>query len=441
MSSQSRGADRQGLQLLEADLYPPLTAREAAVEAERCYFCFDAPCTTACPTGIDIPLFIRQISAGNASGAARTIFRDNILGGMCARDCPTETLCEQDCVRHAPDDQPVRIGALQRYATDVLMDAGIQPQQRAAETGHRVAVVGAGPAGLACAHRLASYGHSVALYDAGEKPGGLNEYGIATYKTANDFAQREVEYVLGIGGIDLQSGVRLGRDISLTQLLEKFEAVFLGIGLGDVNRLESINGTDLDGVADAVSFISDLRQASNYASVDAGDHVVVIGGGMTAIDAAVQSRLLGATTVTLAYRGEFDQMKASPKERKLAQTQGVSIRTGLQPVEVVAASDGSLAGVRFKDAAGGDDITLSADRVLLAIGQTLESDSDQTLFTTDTGTLDLRQGRIAVDAERRSSHAAVWAGGDCIGNGTDLTVAAVQDGKLAAESMHAALVG
>jgi dihydropyrimidine dehydrogenase (NAD+) subunit PreT len=209
------------------DLHPPLDKHQAFVEADRCYFCYDAPCVTACPTGIDIPLFIREILTDNPKGAAETILSANILGGMCARVCPTETLCEQACVRELAEGQPVRIGELQRYATDVLMAEGKQPFARAPATGKRVAVIGGGPAGLSCAHRLAMHGHDVTIYEAREKIGGLNEYGIAAYKTPGDFAQSEVDFILSIGGIAVEAGKALGRDFTLADLRGKFDAVFV----------------------------------------------------------------------------------------------------------------------------------------------------------------------------------------------------------------------
>ncbi|MEP4423644.1 MAG: NAD(P)-binding protein, partial [Nitratireductor sp.] len=210
-----------------SDLHPPLDRHEAVVEADRCYFCYDAPCMQACPTTIDIPMFIRQIATGNPLGSAKTIFDQNILGGMCARVCPTETLCEEVCVREVAEGKPVQIGRLQRYATDVAMDAGKQFYERAAPSGKSVAVVGAGPAGLACAHRLAVAGHAVTIYEARPKAGGLNEYGIATYKTVDDFAQAEVDYVTAVGGITIEYGKALGRDIALAELAATHDAVFL----------------------------------------------------------------------------------------------------------------------------------------------------------------------------------------------------------------------
>ena len=275
-----------------SDLHPRLDDHEALVAADRCYFCHDAPCMTACPTSIDIPMFIRQISTGNPIGSANTIFDQNILGGMCARVCPTETLCEQACVRNTAEEKPVDIGRLQRYATDIAMEQGKQFYERAAETGKTVAVVGAGPAGLAAAHRLAVHGHKVVMFDARPKAGGLNEYGIATYKSVDGFAEKEVDYVLSIGGIDVQNGKALGKDFQLADLTAKYDAVFLGMGLSGVNALKA-EGEDATGVMDAVDFIADLRQAGDKGKIAIGRRVVVIGGGMTAVDAAVQAKALG----------------------------------------------------------------------------------------------------------------------------------------------------
>ena len=304
-----------------SDLHPPLTHHEAIVEADRCYFCYDAPCMNACPTSIDIPLFIREIVTDNPLGAAETIFEQNILGGMCARVCPTEQLCEEACVREAAEGKPVKIGQLQRYATDVAMRDDVQFFERGAETGKQVAIVGAGPAGLACAHRLSMHGHTVTVFDARPKAGGLNEYGIASYKSTDDFAQAEVDYVTAIGGIDIQTGKALGKDFSLDDLTGKYDAVFLGMGLGGVNALRA-EGETAAGVDDAINFIAELRQASDLSSLPIGRRVVVIGGGMTAVDAAVQSKLLGAEEVTMVYRRGKAQMNASEFEQDLAASQG-----------------------------------------------------------------------------------------------------------------------
>jgi glutamate synthase (NADPH/NADH) small chain len=419
-----------------ADLHPPMAAHEAAVAADRCYFCHDAPCMTACPTAIDIPLFIRQISAGNDVGAAKTILNQNILGGMCARVCPTETLCEEACVREIAEGDPVQIGRLQRHATDVLMAAGTHPFVRAALSGKRVAVVGAGPAGLACAHRLAMHGHDVALMDARPKPGGLNEYGIAAYKTVGGFAQAEVEWLLKIGGIELRHGVALGPDLTLETLEAEFDAVFLGIGLASVNALGAA-GEDLPGVRDAVDFIAELRQTGDLSSLPVGRHVVVIGGGMTAVDAAVQAKALGAEQVSLVYRRGRDAMSASVYEQELAAAKGVVLRTDARPLRVTGA--GAAAAVEFEYTASGPDgpvgtgetFSIPADQVFKAIGQTLAAPAGLTL-----------DGRkIAVAAGGRTSRPKVWAGGDCAAGGDDLTVTAVAEGRDAAEDIHAALTG
>ena len=316
-----------------SDLHPPLDAHEALVAADRCYFCHDAPCITACPTDIDIPLFIRQIATGTPEAAARTILSQNILGGMCARVCPTETLCEEACVREAAEGQPVDIGRLQRFATDTIMRSASHPFQRAAETGKTVAVIGAGPAGLSCAHRLAMHGHSVKIFDARPKAGGLNEFGIAAYKTTDDFAAKEVEWLLAIGGIDIETGKALGRDMPLSDLIDTYDAVFLGMGLAGVNAL-GLAGEEKHEVRDAVSFIADLRQSSDLSTLPVGRHVVVIGGGMTAVDAAVQSKLLGAQNVHLVYRRGRARMNASKYEQDLAASRGVNIITNAELIAV-----------------------------------------------------------------------------------------------------------
>jgi dihydropyrimidine dehydrogenase (NAD+) subunit PreT len=422
-----------------SDLHPPFDTHEAHVEADRCYFCYDAPCMQACPTSIDIPLFIREISTGNPLGAAKTIFDQNILGGMCARVCPTETLCEEVCVRETAEGKPVQIGRLQRYATDVAMAQGKQFYARPASTGKRVAVVGAGPAGLAAAHRLATKGHDVTVFEAKPKAGGLNEYGIAAYKSVDGFAQAEVDYVTAVGGIAVEYGRALGRDTHLADLAETYDAVFLGMGLAGVNALRA-EGEAADGVVDAVDFIADLRQADDLSSLPVGRHVVVIGGGMTAIDAAVQSKLLGAEQVTICYRRGKEHMNASEFEQDLAASKGVSIRHWLQPKRVIAENGmvdaleleyTTLDGDRLVGT--GETIRLHADQVFKAIGQSFEAGP----LNGSGHLIALERGRIKVDAEGRTSHPKVWAGGDCVADAReDLTVAAVAAGRDAAESIH-----
>lgn len=426
---------REAGQLADAfeDLHPPLSEHEALVAADRCYFCHDAPCTVACPTDIDIPLFIRQIATGTPEAAARTILSQNILGGMCARVCPTETLCEEVCVRETAEGKPVVIGQLQRFATDTLMAADEHPFERAPSTGKNIAVVGAGPAGLACAHRLAMKGHDVVVYDARPKAGGLNEYGIAAYKTVDGFAQAEVNWLMKIGGITLQSGTALGADLTLDDLKDDHDAVFLGVGLRAVNALGA-PGDDKDGVRDAVDFIAELRQASDMAALPVGRDVVVIGGGMTAVDAAVQAKLLGALNVTMVYRRSKDRLGASGFEQDLAASRGVRIITNAQPVAVHG--NGAVREVEFAYTDDdlkptGQNFRLPADQLFRAIGQTLVAD----------GLPDLDGRKIAVTGAGRTSVSGVWAGGDCAAGGDDLTVTAVAEGRDAAEDIHAQLMG
>lgn len=415
-----------------ADLHEPLDSHEALVAADRCYFCHDAPCITACPTDIDIPLFIRQIATGTPDAAAKTILSQNILGGMCARVCPTETLCEQACVREAAEGKPVLIGQLQRFATDHLQAKGTHPFTRAKSSGKTAGIVGAGPSGLAAAHRLAMLGHDVVIYDARPKPGGLNEYGIAAYKTVDGFAQAEVDWLMQIGGITFQHGKALGRDLTLDALRALHDAVFLGMGLGGVNALGT-PGEDKEGVSDAVDFIADLRQSNDLSTLPIGRDIVVIGGGMTAVDAAVQAKLLGALNVTLVYRRGRDRMNASVFEQDLAASKGVRIVTHAVPKAVHG--NGTAREIEFDyvdDAMKptGATLRLPADQVFRAIGQTLTGDELP----------DLLGGKIKVDPRGRTSVDGVWAGGDCAAGGEDLTVTAVAEGRDAAMDIHEVLV-
>jgi len=420
-----------------SDIHPPLKSHEALVASDRCYYCHDAPCVTACPTSIDIPQFIRQISTGNTLGAAETILDQNILGGMCARVCPTETLCEQACVRELAEGKPVKIGLLQRFATDEAMEQDKQFFERAEPTGKSVAVVGAGPAGLACAHRLAMHGHDVTVYEARKKPGGLNEFGIAAYKTVDDFAQHEVDYVTAIGGIDIKYNAPLGSKLNLESLRKDHDAVFLGMGLPGVNSL-GLEGTDASGVIDAVDFIANLRQTKKLKQLAVGRRVVVIGGGMTAVDCAVQAKLLGAEEVTICYRRGQSQMNASQYEQELATKHGVVLRDWLQPKELVT-KEGAVAGIALeythivdgKLQPAGKSITLAADQVFSAIGQNFGDENISVLENE----LKLDHGRIATDDTGATSLPDVWAGGDCTNSGDDLTVTAVAQGRDAAEAI------
>ncbi len=419
------------------DVHKPFDPHEAFVAADRCYFCYDAPCTVACPTDIDIPLFIRQISTGTPKQAAKTILEQNILGGMCARVCPTETLCEEACVREAAEGKPVEIGKLQRFATDKIMDEDGHPFQRMSETNKRVAVVGAGPAGLACAHRLSMYGHKIDLFEARDKLGGLNEYGIAAYKTVNNFAEREVQWLLEIGGITPKLGIELGKDIQLPDLEQDYDAIFLAIGLGGVNAL-SLADEEAFGVVSAVDFISDLRQANEFKDIPIGRNVVVIGGGMTAIDAGVQSKLLGAENVTIVYRRGEGQMSASVKEREHATSAGVRILTNLSPKRIIA-KDGKLQEIVFayakskngKYEISSEEVSLKADQIFKAIGQTCKQVTEK---------VNTISKKIKTTDEGRIGNQKIWAGGDCSHVGEDLTVTAVAQGRDAAEDINKFLI-
>jgi glutamate synthase (NADPH/NADH) small chain len=421
-----------------SDINPRMTPAQAALEAERCLYCFDAPCASACPTHIDVPSFIRRIADGNLRGAARAILEANPLGGMCARVCPTEVLCEQVCVRNTQEGKPVAIGRLQRHAVDaVLQDRATPLFIRAVPTGKRIAVVGAGPAGLACAHTLALLGHDVVMFDARPKAGGLNEYGLAAYKTPEGFAQRELAWLLSIGGIEVRNGWKLESAAQLSALRQEYDAVFLGLGLAGTHKL-GVPGESLAGVQDAVDFIATLRQTDNLATLPIGRRVVVIGGGMTAVDAAVQSSLLGAQVVHMVYRRGAPAMSASKAEQDWAQTNGVTIHHWLAPVEITG-TDGNVCAVRFerqamvngKLSASGEFEEIEADMVLKAVGQQLLS-----TVLAQAGVA-LEGGRIATQSDGLTSLRNVWAGGDCRVGGLDLTVEAVAHGKQSATAMHA----
>jgi glutamate synthase (NADPH/NADH) small chain len=421
------------------DLHPPLSSFQAMADSARCFYCYDAPCVTACPTSIDIPGFIRRIGQGNAVGAGKTILSANVMGGTCARVCPTEELCEAACVREKAEGEPVAIGQLQRFATDALFSAGVQPFTRAPSTGKRVAVVGGGPAGLSCAHALARTGVEVTVFEARTKAGGLNEHGLAAYKMTDDFAQREVDFILSLGGITVETGKALGRDIALADLTSDYDAVFLGIGLGAANPV-GLPGEDLDGVEAAIDFIERLRQSKDpIGAISLPDNVVVLGGGNTAVDAAIQARRLGAAHVTLAYRRGEDQMGATAFELDLARANGVQVVFWASPTRFVdTAGNGVVGAVAFertelvegKLEGTGGTFEVAADLVLKAVGQSMKP--------TGLEGLTLAKGRVAV-TDHKTSDPKVFAGGDCIHNGTDLTVRAVADGAKAAEAILASL--
>lgn len=437
-------ADAAALADRFSDLAPPLTARQAALESARCLYCYDAPCINACPSEIDIPSFIRNISHDNVQGAAEKILSANILGGSCARVCPTEILCQQACVRNnAQECAPVLIGLLQRYAIDNAQFSE-HPFKRAPASGKRIAVVGAGPAGLSCAHRLAMHGHDVVIFEAREKAGGLNEYGIAAYKLVDDFAQREVDFLLQIGGIEIRHGHKLGDDLSLSALHQQFDAVFLGIGLAASKRL-GLADEDAPGLLPATDYIRELRQTDDLTQLPVAERCIVLGAGNTAIDMAVQMSKLGARDVNLVYRRGFEEMGATEHEQDIAKANQVRLLTWAQPDAVLLNEQGQVRGMRFARTrmengrlqSTGQTFELAADAIFSAIGQASDGHALSDPLARE---LKRESERIWVDAQLQTSVPGIYAGGDCTALGQDLTVQAVQHGKLAAEAIHSHLM-
>ncbi|GAA4336301.1 NAD(P)-dependent oxidoreductase [Flaviaesturariibacter amylovorans] len=416
-----------------SDVHPPFESREAAlVEAERCLRCYDAPCTKSCPTSIDIPKFIKQITTDNVKGSAHTIFQSNIMGAGCSRVCPVEKLCEGSCVYNLMHEDPIAIAKLQRYSTEMAMEKNWKLFTRKPSAGRRVAIVGAGPAGLSCAHVLAREGVDVTIFEKEAKGGGLMTYGIAAYKVTPQFCQDEVDYILSIGGIDIRYGQELGNNITLAQLKDEYDAVFLGFGVGLARQL-NIPGEELNGVVDAISFIYHLR-TNELAATAVGDRVIVVGLGMTAIDAATQAKRLGAKEVTIVYRRTQDEMPCTQVELDLALLDGCHIEWLAAPKEVLG-TDGTVTGLvchRMKlgepDASGrrspvpaGEEFTIGADMVIKAAGQMP--------FEGLVAGLDLQHvsGKVNVSSSATNIE-GVFAGGDCVNGGREV-VDAVQAGK------------
>lgn len=440
-SSQAYSQQQLALNQMFKDINPALSARQAGIESSRCYYCYDAPCVKACPSKINIPSFIASIHSDDLTGAAKTIYEENIMGGSCARVCPTEILCEQACVRNKEEEHsPVKIGLLQRYATDHADIEG-HPFERAAATGKKIAVVGAGPAGLSCAHRLSLLGNDVEVFEAQSKAGGLNEYGIAKYKLTENFAQKEVDFILSVGGITIHYDTALGKDISLEQLKEQFDAVFLSIGLQDTSSLY-LDNEDHCNVINAVDYIKTLRQATDLTELDVPkDSAVVIGAGNTAIDIACQLKRLGTEEVTLVYRRGEAQMSATEHEQQIAKNHEVRIKTWSQPEEIKLDDDGQLAAISFRKTYTEDGKLKTTDEVFdvpcsaifKAVGQKMAYPDAEQLIPT------ISEGKIATFHHQLTSIEGVFAGGDCTGVGQDLTVEAVQQGKLAALAIHQSL--
>ncbi|RYY39523.1 MAG: NAD(P)-dependent oxidoreductase [Chitinophagaceae bacterium] len=416
-----------------SDVHPPFTSREAAlVDANRCLMCYDAPCTKSCPTSIDIPKFIKQISTDNVKGSAHTILQSNVMGAGCSRVCPVEKLCEGSCVYNLLDEAPIPIAKLQRYSTEMAMEKQWRLFTRKPDNGRRVAIVGAGPAGLSCAHVLAREGVEVTIFEKEAKGGGLMTYGIAAYKVTPEFCQEEVDYITSIGGISIRYNQALGRDFSLAQLKSEYDAVFLGFGVGLARRLD-VPGEELDGVVDAISFIYHLR-TNDLSKTAVGDRVIVIGLGMTAIDAATQAKRLGAKEVTIVYRRTQAEMPCTQVELDLALLDGCKVLWLAAPHEV-RGENGKVTGLvctEMKlgepDASGrrapvpaGNEFFIEADMIIKAAGQMP--------FTALVEEADLQHanGKLAVSGNR-SNIEGVFAGGDCVNGGREV-VDAVQAGK------------
>lgn len=427
-----------------ADINPPLTEAAAAAEASRCLFCFDAPCIRACPTEIDIPGFIKKIVTGNLRGSARTILEANVLGHSCARVCPVEALCEGACVLNQEHQRPVTIGALQRVATDHVMERGIRVLSPGAPNGRRVALIGAGPASFGCAAELARMGYACRIYEKRSVPGGLNTHGIAAYKMRAADALREVELVRGLG-VEIVAGVEVGRDVSIAELRGASDAVFLGIGLGRTESL-GIPGEDLPGVVDAIAFIDRVKNLA-FRSVDVGRTVVVVGAGNTSVDAATQAKRLGAEHVFVVYRRGAEDVSAYRYEFELAKSDGVVYVFQALPLRFLGDSAGVTAvecirtepeanGRKGVRSVPGSEFQIPCDMAIVAVGQ---GKAVGWLERTFPG-IALERGRVHVDAAGRTSLPWLYAGGDCVNGGREV-VNAVAEGKAAARAIHADLNG
>ncbi|PIQ33974.1 MAG: pyridine nucleotide-disulfide oxidoreductase [Bacteroidetes bacterium CG18_big_fil_WC_8_21_14_2_50_41_14] len=422
------------------DLHTPFESRDAALtEVNRCLFCFDAPCTKVCPTSIDVPKFIKQINTGNIKGSAFTILSSNILGGGCARVCPVEKLCEGSCVLNKELEKPIQIARLQRYSTDMALEKKWNLFERKPSIGKKVAVVGAGPSGLSCAHGLSRQGIDVTIYEKESKAGGLMTYGIAAYKVTPEFCREETDFIISLGGIEILYNQELGKNLSLSELQKNYDAVFLGIGVGLTRQLE-IPGENLEGVVDAIRFIYGLRE-EGFAKTAVGDQVAVIGMGMTAIDAATQAKRLGAKEVTLVYRRTENEKPCTDVELEIAKLDGCKIIWLASPKEIISENGKVKSLVCSKmelgapDESGrrfpfdtGETFTLEVDMVIKATGQVPYSDLLQ-----NSG-IELTKGKIRIDANHTSNIGNVFAGGDCVNGGKEV-VDAVQAGKEGAKSI------
>lgn len=423
------------------ETYAPLTEHEAFVESSRCLYCYDAPCTHACPTHIDVPKFIKKIASRNLLGSARTIMESNLLGATCSRVCPVQELCEGACVLGA-EHKPITIGRLQRYAMDFVAANGIDVFTPGAPTGKSVAVVGSGPAGLTCAGELARLGHSVTLYEKRDLGGGLSTYGIIALREPVEVSLKEVEMVKRLG-VRFEPNKELGKDLELDELSQKFDAVFLGIGLGSTPAM-GIEGEEH--IVDGLQYIEDSKVARS--SLQIGRRVLVIGAGNTAVDCATIAKRLGAERVTMVYRRTESQMSMYDHEYEFIKGEGVDFRFLAQPNRVLH-ENGAVTGLEclrmelgVADASGrpspmpvpGSEFVMEADQIVKAVGQ------EKPALAKRYG-LETEKGFIKVSDGFETSAPRVFAGGDAIrSRGDASTVMAVQDGKLAAQEIHQSLM-
>lgn len=426
-----------------AEIAPAMTQRQAAVEASRCLYCFDAPCTIACPTHIDVPAFIKKISTGNLRGSAREILSANILGHSCGRVCPTEVLCEGACVMHEKGESPIKIGRLQRYAVDHVLANNIQIFRPGAPNGKRVACIGSGPASLACAAELAKWGYDVTVYDRNELPGGLNTYGIAAYKSRAADSVREADLVEQLG-VKFCQKIEVGRDISFADLEKQFDAIFIGVGLGETWAL-NLPGEDLHGVYGAIEFIEKTK-IQPFCEVEVGRRVACIGAGNTAIDVVTAARRLGADTACLIYRRSEPEMPAFAYEYQLAKQDGVSFLWQTQPVRVLG-HNGVVTGLECvrtqlgsPDAKGrrnpipvpGTEFKLDVDMVVRAVGQRPTTDFLKSVKGVEINS----DGTVKINDRHQTGHPKYFAGGDCTNGGREV-VDAVAEGMAAANGLDA----
>lgn len=420
------------------DLKPALTRDQAVAEANRCLYCYDAPCVVACPTDINIPEFIKRIATDNVKGAAKTILEANILGHSCARVCPVEVLCAGSCVYAEKGEPPIMIGKLQRYATEYAYDKGIQFFQAGPSTGKRVALVGGGPASLAAAHELRKAGHDVVVFEGRTMPGGLNTTGVAPYKYHAEDALKEVAYIQQIG-VEIRTNTLIGRDLSFADLERDFDAVFLGVGLGPDSRL-GIPGEDLAGCVGAVAWIERMKTERGF-SLNGATRAVVIGGGNTAIDAVRELKHLGVTHVTMVYRRGEAEMTGYAHELAWARQEGVELCFWAAPVAVEGTerATGLRCARTAVNAEGklemtGETFVLAADLVVRATGQ----EKLAAMLGAIDG-LTIEKGRVVVNPESGATgNAKYFAGGDCANGGKEVVNAAAE-GKRAARGIDAFL--